>query len=89
MYVLEKLHNCMFFDDEIQTSIFFPSLHDAMLHILDKKRVYQRNYGVVRKLEMCKNQFPNNKYFVIVSNKGFGNLLKVLFLCGWVLCFCR
>ncbi|XP_030632171.1 chloride anion exchanger-like [Chanos chanos] len=35
-YVLEKLHSCMFFDDEIKTSIFFPTLHDAMLHILEK-----------------------------------------------------
>lgn len=24
----------MFFDDEIQTSIFYPTLHDAMLHVL-------------------------------------------------------
>ncbi|KAK2832302.1 hypothetical protein Q7C36_015764 [Tachysurus vachellii] len=36
VYILEKLHNCMFFDDEIKTSMFFPTLHDAMLHILKK-----------------------------------------------------
>ncbi|KAJ8381631.1 hypothetical protein SKAU_G00024090 [Synaphobranchus kaupii] len=35
-YILEKLHSCMFFDDEIKTSIFFLTLHDAMLHILKK-----------------------------------------------------
>uniref|UniRef100_A0A8C2EPN1 Solute carrier family 26 member 3 n=1 Tax=Cyprinus carpio TaxID=7962 RepID=A0A8C2EPN1_CYPCA len=33
---LEKLHQCSFFDDEIKTSIFYPTLHDAMLHILEK-----------------------------------------------------
>ncbi|KAM4523908.1 solute carrier family 26 member 3 [Fundulus diaphanus] len=36
--ILEKLHSCMFFDDEIQTSIFFPTLHDAMLHVLEKHK---------------------------------------------------
>ncbi|XP_026858003.2 solute carrier family 26 member 3, tandem duplicate 2 [Electrophorus electricus] len=33
-YVFEKLKSCEFFDDEIKTSIFFLTLHDAMLHIL-------------------------------------------------------
>nr|BAD22609.1 solute carrier family 26 member 3 [Anguilla japonica] len=36
VYILEKLHSCMFFDAEIKTSIFFLTLHDAMLHILEK-----------------------------------------------------
>ncbi|XP_036374300.1 solute carrier family 26 member 3, tandem duplicate 2 [Megalops cyprinoides] len=35
-YILEKLHSCKFFDDEIKTSIFFPTLHDAMLHTLER-----------------------------------------------------
>ncbi|XP_034528837.1 chloride anion exchanger-like isoform X1 [Notolabrus celidotus] len=35
-YILEKLHNCCFFDDEVQPSMFFLTLHDAMLHILEK-----------------------------------------------------
>ncbi|XP_076006416.1 chloride anion exchanger-like [Genypterus blacodes] len=35
-YILEKLHDCCFFDDEVQPSMFFLTLHDAMLHILDK-----------------------------------------------------
>ncbi|KAI3366982.1 hypothetical protein L3Q82_009616 [Scortum barcoo] len=34
-YILEKLHNCCFFDDEVQSSMFFLTLHDAMLHILE------------------------------------------------------
>lgn len=35
-YILEKLHRCCFFDDEVQPSIFFLTLHDAMLHIMEK-----------------------------------------------------
>ncbi|KAI5617885.1 solute carrier family 26 (anion exchanger), member 3 isoform X2, partial [Silurus asotus] len=34
VYILEKLHSCMFFDDEIKTSMFFPDIPNAMLHIL-------------------------------------------------------
>uniref|UniRef100_A0A7N6BC56 STAS domain-containing protein n=1 Tax=Anabas testudineus TaxID=64144 RepID=A0A7N6BC56_ANATE len=34
--ILEKLHSCMFFDDEIQSSMFFVTIHDAMLHALEK-----------------------------------------------------
>uniref|UniRef100_A0A4W4DRV4 STAS domain-containing protein n=1 Tax=Electrophorus electricus TaxID=8005 RepID=A0A4W4DRV4_ELEEL len=36
LYIREKMHDCMFFDDEIKTSMFFPTLHDVMLHILTK-----------------------------------------------------
>ncbi|XP_026182794.1 chloride anion exchanger-like [Mastacembelus armatus] len=35
-YILEKLHDCCFFDDEVQPSMFFLTLHDAILHILEK-----------------------------------------------------
>uniref|UniRef100_A0A8C9YQ59 Solute carrier family 26 member 3 n=1 Tax=Sander lucioperca TaxID=283035 RepID=A0A8C9YQ59_SANLU len=35
-YILKKLHDCCFFDDEVQSSMFFLTLHDAMLHILKK-----------------------------------------------------
>uniref|UniRef100_A0A8C8A5G5 Solute carrier family 26 member 3, tandem duplicate 2 n=1 Tax=Oryzias sinensis TaxID=183150 RepID=A0A8C8A5G5_9TELE len=35
-YILEKLHDCCFFDEEVQPSMFFLTLHDAMLNILDK-----------------------------------------------------
>uniref|UniRef100_A0A8C9YN15 Solute carrier family 26 member 3 n=1 Tax=Sander lucioperca TaxID=283035 RepID=A0A8C9YN15_SANLU len=36
-YIREiKLHDCCFFDDEVQSSMFFLTLHDAMLHILKK-----------------------------------------------------
>lgn len=35
-YILEKLRDCCFFDDEVQPSMLFLTLHDAMLHILEK-----------------------------------------------------
>ncbi|XP_034019651.1 chloride anion exchanger-like [Thalassophryne amazonica] len=46
--ILQKIHHCCFFDDEVQPSIFFLTLHDAMLHILKKhpepaqKRHYEK-----------------------------------------------
>uniref|UniRef100_A0A674N925 Solute carrier family 26 member 3 n=1 Tax=Takifugu rubripes TaxID=31033 RepID=A0A674N925_TAKRU len=52
VYVLEKLHNCMFFDTEIQTSVFFPTLHDAVLHVLDKKNLDQRPNRLYQTLKM-------------------------------------
>ncbi|KAM4615562.1 chloride anion exchanger-like [Polymixia lowei] len=36
MYILEKLYACSFFDDEVKPSMFFLTLHDAMLHVLEK-----------------------------------------------------
>ena len=34
---IEKLTRCEFFDDEVKDSIFFLTIHDAVLHILMKK----------------------------------------------------
>ncbi|KAA0721049.1 Chloride anion exchanger [Triplophysa tibetana] len=34
-YIIEKLRKCKFFDDEIKTSIFFLTIHDATLCILE------------------------------------------------------
>lgn len=48
-YILEKLHSCMFFDDEIVTSMFFPTLHDAMLHVLEQQKEDKSPGQVVRK----------------------------------------
>uniref|UniRef100_A0A8B9HI35 Chloride anion exchanger-like n=1 Tax=Astyanax mexicanus TaxID=7994 RepID=A0A8B9HI35_ASTMX len=42
LFVLFKLHNCMFFDDEIKTSMFYPTIHDAMLHILEKNQGHSK-----------------------------------------------
>ncbi|XP_051543895.1 solute carrier family 26 member 3 [Myxocyprinus asiaticus] len=41
VYIMEKLHRCTFFDEEIKTSIFYPTLHDAMLHILQMHPDYR------------------------------------------------
>ncbi|KAM4748900.1 chloride anion exchanger-like [Rhinophrynus dorsalis] len=35
--VLEKLKRSKFFDDDIKTSMFFVTIHDAVLHVLEKK----------------------------------------------------
>lgn len=35
-YILQKLNDCSFFDNEVQFSMFYLTLHDAMLHVLDK-----------------------------------------------------
>uniref|UniRef100_A0A7N6BUZ1 STAS domain-containing protein n=1 Tax=Anabas testudineus TaxID=64144 RepID=A0A7N6BUZ1_ANATE len=61
-YILEKLYHCCFFDDEVQPSMFFLTLHDAMLHILEKhpeSTEKKSNYEKVKKTIMhyiCKNQ---------------------------------
>ncbi|XP_020840108.1 chloride anion exchanger [Phascolarctos cinereus] len=36
-HLLEKLEQCGFFDQEVQSSIFFLTIHDAILHIWMKK----------------------------------------------------
>uniref|UniRef100_A0A8V5FR82 STAS domain-containing protein n=1 Tax=Melopsittacus undulatus TaxID=13146 RepID=A0A8V5FR82_MELUD len=37
--LLEKLERCAFFDEEIKPSMFFLTIHDAVLHILLKKDI--------------------------------------------------
>uniref|UniRef100_A0A8C7IWU7 Solute carrier family 26 member 3 n=1 Tax=Oncorhynchus kisutch TaxID=8019 RepID=A0A8C7IWU7_ONCKI len=49
-YILKKLHSCMFFDDEVKSSMFFLTLHDAMLHILEKHPVDSENTKVCEKV---------------------------------------
>ncbi|XP_068128789.1 chloride anion exchanger-like [Hyperolius riggenbachi] len=36
-FVLERLKRCSFFDDDIKTSMFFLTVHDAVLHVVRKK----------------------------------------------------
>ncbi|KAG7456245.1 hypothetical protein MATL_G00249710 [Megalops atlanticus] len=55
-YILEKLQSCQFFDDEIKTSIFFLTLHDAMLHIL------QRNPDPLEQAPRYEQLFPDNHH---------------------------
>nr|XP_046234750.1 chloride anion exchanger-like [Scatophagus argus] len=47
-YILEIFHSCMFFDDEILTSTFFPTLHDAMLHVLEKHKEDKRKGSALK-----------------------------------------
>lgn len=54
VYVYEKLHSVKFFDDEVQTSMFFVTLHDAMLHILEK-------HPDTSKAENVSEKVKNNK----------------------------
>nr|XP_029523152.1 chloride anion exchanger-like [Oncorhynchus nerka] len=49
-YILKKLHSCKFFDDEVKSSMFFLTLHDAMLHILEKHPVDSENTKVCEKV---------------------------------------
>uniref|UniRef100_A0A3Q0T3D0 Solute carrier family 26 member 3 n=1 Tax=Amphilophus citrinellus TaxID=61819 RepID=A0A3Q0T3D0_AMPCI len=58
-YVLEKLHSCMFFDDEIQTSIFYPTLHDAMLNVLEKHK-YDTSRGCIILHHIMSNKRERN-----------------------------
>uniref|UniRef100_A0A4W5KF72 Solute carrier family 26 member 3 n=1 Tax=Hucho hucho TaxID=62062 RepID=A0A4W5KF72_9TELE len=47
---LKKLHSCKFFDDEVKSSMFFLTLHDAMLHVLEKHPVNSENTKVCKKV---------------------------------------
>uniref|UniRef100_A0A4W3IAM9 Solute carrier family 26 member 3, tandem duplicate 2 n=1 Tax=Callorhinchus milii TaxID=7868 RepID=A0A4W3IAM9_CALMI len=42
--IIEKLEKCGFFDDEINTNIFFITIHDAILHILGRYDPEKTNY---------------------------------------------
>lgn len=48
VYVLEKLSSCAFFDNELQTSMFYPTVHDAMLHVLSKHVPEKNKDTIVR-----------------------------------------
>lgn len=52
VYIMEKLQHCTFFDDEIKTSIFYPTLHDAMLHILETHPDHGELEKVVRLMQI-------------------------------------
>lgn len=48
--ILEKLHDCQFFDDELKSSMFFLTLHDAMLQILEKHPEHLKTNSVSEKV---------------------------------------
>uniref|UniRef100_A0AAQ4RNV3 STAS domain-containing protein n=1 Tax=Gasterosteus aculeatus aculeatus TaxID=481459 RepID=A0AAQ4RNV3_GASAC len=56
-YILEKLHDCCFFDDEVQPSMFFLTLHDAMLYIHEK-----HPGSTEKKSDFEKAPYPETKF---------------------------
>ncbi|XP_060745503.1 solute carrier family 26 member 3, tandem duplicate 2 [Tachysurus vachellii] len=58
-YIIEKLKSCKFFDDEIKTSIFFLTLHDAVLHI----RNLHPPYSICEKVYNNINHKLNNENY--------------------------
>ncbi|XP_067110255.1 chloride anion exchanger-like [Osmerus mordax] len=65
VYILEKLHDCQFFDDEVQSSMFFLTLHDAMLHIREKYPALLEKHSVPAKVVTTATVHYNNQ-----SNEG-------------------
>ncbi|NXK17223.1 S26A3 protein, partial [Arenaria interpres] len=60
---LEKLERGAFFDEEIKPSMFFLTIHDAVLHILLKKDIASSP-----KLKLAEDKGSSNNYIVIPSN---------------------
>uniref|UniRef100_A0A8C6NK56 Solute carrier family 26 member 3 n=1 Tax=Nothobranchius furzeri TaxID=105023 RepID=A0A8C6NK56_NOTFU len=59
-YVLEKLHHCCFFDDEVHPSMFFLTLHDAVLHILEKHPLLLGRKTLREKIKLTAEIAGNN-----------------------------
>ncbi|XP_072509153.1 chloride anion exchanger [Notamacropus eugenii] len=64
--LLEKLERCGFFDQEVQSSIFFLTIHDAILHIWTKKNYIISKYNQNQEKEMKAD-------FTINTNGGLRN----------------
>ncbi|NWU95547.1 S26A3 protein, partial [Upupa epops] len=60
---LDKLERCGFFDEEIKPSMFFLTIHDAVLHILLKK-----DTASSPKLKLAQNKGSGNDYKIIPIN---------------------
>ncbi|KFV38760.1 Chloride anion exchanger, partial [Tyto alba] len=60
---LDKLERCAFFDEEIKPSMFFLTIHDAVLHILLKKDIASSP-----KLKLAEGKGSSNNYIIIPSN---------------------
>ncbi|XP_070610797.1 chloride anion exchanger [Erythrolamprus reginae] len=66
--LLEKLQRCGFFDEEIKPSIFFLTIHDALLYILMKKE------GIIRSSKFkAIADHQNNNHFIINTSGGLRN----------------
>ncbi|XP_009955887.1 PREDICTED: chloride anion exchanger [Leptosomus discolor] len=60
---LDKLERCAFFDEEIKPSMFFLTIHDAVLHILLKKDIASSP-----KLKVTEEKCSSNNSIIISSN---------------------
>ncbi|KAM9245621.1 chloride anion exchanger [Leptosomus discolor] len=60
---LDKLERCAFFDEEIKPSMFFLTIHDAVLHILLKKDIASSP-----KLKLAEEKRSSNNSIIISSN---------------------
>uniref|UniRef100_A0A803VX63 Solute carrier family 26 member 3 n=1 Tax=Ficedula albicollis TaxID=59894 RepID=A0A803VX63_FICAL len=65
--LLDKLERSAFFDEEIKPSMFFLTIHDAVLHILLKKDIAS---SPKLKLAEKSNPFPNPQLLVLIAGKG-------------------
>ncbi|NXN24898.1 S26A3 protein, partial [Nycticryphes semicollaris] len=60
---LDKLERCAFFDEEIKPSMFFLTIHDAVLHILLKKDITSSP-----KLKLAEEKSSSKNCIIIPSN---------------------
>uniref|UniRef100_A0A8B9RUK3 Solute carrier family 26 member 3 n=1 Tax=Accipiter nisus TaxID=211598 RepID=A0A8B9RUK3_9AVES len=60
---LDKLERCAFFDEEIKPSMFFLTIHDAVLHILLKKDIASSP-----KLKLAEEKGSSNDCIITLSN---------------------
>ncbi|XP_067324908.1 chloride anion exchanger [Anolis sagrei] len=64
--LLDKLERCGFFDDEIKSSMFFLTIHDAVIYIMMKKGISLNQFNIEKEKE-------NKDHFIINTNGGLRN----------------
>lgn len=52
VYVLENFHRFAFFDDDIGTSMFYLTVHDAMLHVMETHSFSSDNRSVLKTTQL-------------------------------------
>nr|XP_033814758.1 chloride anion exchanger [Geotrypetes seraphini] len=67
--LLEKLNRCEFFDDEIKTSMFFLTIHDAVLYVLDKKNSHCLSKHKASELTYGRNIYMNGNTSAQLRNR--------------------
>nr|XP_008109798.1 PREDICTED: chloride anion exchanger [Anolis carolinensis] len=64
--LLDKLERCGFFDDEIQPSMFFVTIHDAVIYVMREKGISLKQFNIEKEKE-------NKDNFIINTNGGLRN----------------